>query len=107
MSVGPRSTAQRRTSSEGARATPVTPTSAHADAVRAVYEEAIDGRARTNGAIPGAACAAGEATGITGDQFGNPRPGPDGTCDIGSFQTEGVAPSTPAVPVAITPTFTG
>ena len=38
---------------EGARATPVTPTSAHADAVRAVYEEAIDGRARTNGTVPG------------------------------------------------------
>jgi hypothetical protein len=63
------------------------------------------------GAIPGAACQAGAAAGITGDQFGNPRPGPDGTCDIGAFQTEGaVAPPAPApvaVPVAVTPTFTG
>ena len=63
------------------------------------------------GAIPGAACQVGAAAGITGDQFGNPRPGPDGTCDIGAVQTEGtVAPpvSAPApAPVAITPTFTG
>ncbi len=63
------------------------------------------------GAIPGAACQAGAAAGIAGDQFANPRPGPDGTCDIGAFQTEGaVAPPAPPLvpaPVAITPMFTG
>jgi hypothetical protein len=58
-------------------------------------------------AIPVAACQAGAAAGITTDVFGNPRPGPNGGCDIGAFQTGAVAPPAPSPPVVITPMFTG
>jgi hypothetical protein len=58
-------------------------------------------------AIPFAACQAGAAAGITIDVFGNPRPGPNGGCDIGAFQTETVPAPAPSPPVVITPMFTG
>ena len=60
------------------------------------------------GAIPAAACQAGGAAGVTTDEFGQPRPGPEGTCDVGAFQTQGVN-TAPTPPDAVTtpPRFTG
>jgi hypothetical protein len=56
-------------------------------------------------AIPAVACQAGAAAGIITDAFDNPRPGPDGGCDIGAYETEAAAPPTP--PVVVAPRFTG